>query len=473
MNSVSKIRFGTDGWRGIIGEDFTFANVRRVAAAVAEYVRAGRQGSRGLVVGFDTRFQSDRFAQATAEVLTTHGIPVVLADGPTPTPAVSYTVLARKAAGALVITASHNPYMWNGVKYKSSFGGSASPQICREVEKRIKKSAPGHSSGRKRKPARLEIADLVTPYLEDLETFIDFGKIRASGFRFVSDAMHGAGRTCLGRLFDRNSILCKQIRNDLNPLFPGINPEPIDPHVEALRRTVTAEGFDAGFALDGDADRIGAIDRKGGFVDSHKTYSLLLRHLFEGRRLRGEVVKGFASTTLIDKLTEKYGLRLHTTAIGFKYISDIMLEREVLIGGEESGGISVKGRPPERDGILCALLLAELIADRGKHLEELIGEFDEEFGEHHYRRVDLRIGLEKAHKITGLVRNGKVKQVAGLPITGTETLDGVKLWFGPSTWLLVRASGTEDLLRLYAEAPSQKQLGDLLSEITAFVKKYT
>ena len=472
MNSGARIRFGTDGWRGIIGEDFTFANVRRVAAAVAEYVCAQRQTSRGLVVGFDARFQSDRFAQAFAEVLTAHGIPVVLADGPTPTPAVSYTVLARKAAGAAIITASHNPYMWNGVKYKAAFGGSASPQVCRELEKRIKKSVPGLPAGRKRKPARLEIADLVTPYLEDVETFIDFGKIRASGFRFVADAMHGAGRTCLGRLFERNSIPCKQIRNDLNPLFPGINPEPIDPHVEALRRAVIAEGFDAGFALDGDADRIGAMDRKGGFVDSHKAYSLLLRHLFEGRRLRGEVVKGFASTTLIDKLAKKYRLPLHVTPIGFKYIADIMLEREVLIGGEESGGISVKGRPPERDGILCALLLAELMADRSKRLEELIGEFDAEFGEHHYRRVDLRIGQEKAHKITGLVRNGELKQVAGRAITGTEALDGIKLWFGPSTWLLVRASGTEDLLRLYAEAPSQHQLGDLLGEMTAFAQKY-
>ena len=472
MAPITRIRFGTDGWRGIIGDDYTFANVRRVAAAVADHVRAKRQSSRGIVVGYDARFQSDRFARTAAEVVAAHGIAVVLADRPTPTPALSYAVIARKAAGAIVITASHNPYNWNGIKLKAPEGCSVPLRITRDIEGRIPRRWPPASPRRRRKPASIETTDLVTPYLEELETFIDFDKVRASGLRFVADAMHGAGRHCLSRLFERHGIPHREIRSDLNPLFPGINPEPIDPHVEALRQAVVKSGYDAGFAVDGDADRIGAMDRRSGFVDSHKAYSLLFRHLYEARGLRGEVVKGFASTTLIDKLAAKYGLRLHVTPIGFKYISDIILERDVLIGGEESGGITVKGRPPERDGVLCSLLLAEMMAHHGKGLEELIAEFDAEFGEHHYHRVDLRIGLNKARKVASLVRNGRVKQIAGLKITGTDTLDGIKLWFGPSTWLLVRPSGTEDLLRLYAEAPSKEQLGSILDEMTKFARKY-
>ncbi len=469
MAPAAKIKFGTDGWRGVIGDDFTFENVRRVAAAVAEYVREKRQSKRGLIVGFDARFQSDRFAQAAAKILAAYGIPIILAHEPTPTPAISCAVLARQAAGAVVVTASHNPYNWNGIKYKADYGGSAAPEISRQLERKIRRTV----SLSQRKPAPIETADLTTPYLNDLKSFIDLEKIRASGLRFVADAMHGAGRNCLGRLFEEAGIPHLEIRNELNPLFPGINPEPIDPHIQALREAVTEGNYDAGFAVDGDADRIGAMDRRGGFVDSHQAYTLILRHLYENRRQRGEVVKGFASTTLIDKLAEKYGLRLHTTPIGFKYITDIMLERDVLIGGEESGGISVKGRPPERDGVLCSLLLAEMMAEHGKGLEELIAEFGTEFGEHHYRRVDLRIGLAKAHKITEMVRNGKVKEVAGKPIIGTDTLDGVKLWFGPSTWLLVRASGTEDLLRLYSEAPSTEQLDSLLDAMTAFAGKHS
>ena len=472
MAPAAKIKFGTDGWRGIIAEDYTFANVRRVAAAVADSIRAKRRSSRGVVVGYDARFQSDRFALAAAEVLAAHTIPVALADRPTPTPALSYAVIARRAAGAIVITASHNPYYWNGFKLKAPEGCSVSLRLTRDIERRIPRKWPPDSPPRRRKPAPIETVDLVTPYLKDLETFIDFDKVRASGLRFVADAMHGAGRHCLGRLFERHGIPHREIRSDLNPLFPGINPEPIDPHVEALRQAVVKSGYDAGFALDGDGDRIGAMDRRGGFVDSHKVFSLLFRHLYEGRGLQGEVVKGFASTTLIDKLAAKYGLRLHVTAIGFKYISDIILERDVLIGGEESGGITVKGRPPERDGVLCSLLLAEMMAHHGKGLEELIAEFDREFGEHHYQRVDLHIGLDKARKVASLVQNGKVNQVAGLKVTGTDTLDGVKLWFGPSTWLLVRPSGTEDLLRLYAEAPSKEQLGSILDEMKKFARKY-
>ncbi len=473
MTAITKIRFGTDGWRGIIGDDYTIANIQRVASAVANSIRAKGHLSRGVVVGFDTRFQSDQFAQATAEVLSTHGIPVILADRPTPTPALSYAVIKRKASNGIMITASHNPYDWNGFKIKAPEGCSVSKKVTRDIERRIPNRYLPASLQRKQKSARIKTVDLVTPYLKNLEPFIDFEKIRASGLRFVIDAMHGAGRHCLGWLFKRHGIVYKEIRNELNPLFPGINPEPIHPHIEALRQAVVRDGYDAGFALDGDGDRFGGIDHQGNFIDSHKTYSLLLKHLYEGRDLRGEVVKGFASTTLIDKLAEKYGLRLHVTAIGFKYISDIMLKRDVLIGGEESGGIAVKGRPPERDGILSSLLLAEMIAYRRQGLKNLIAQLDREFGKHHYRRVDLSIGLDKARQVTALIKSGNMRQIAGIKIIRTDIIDGVKLWLGPSTWILIRPSGTENLLRLYAEASSKKQLKLILDKIKEFVFKHS
>ena len=473
MTAPTKIRFGTDGWRGIIGDDYIIANIQRVASAVANSIRAKRHLSRGVVVGFDTRFQSDRFAQATAEVLSAHGIPVILADRPTPTPALSYAVIARKASNGIMITGSHNPYNWNGFKIKTPEGCSVSKKVTRDIERRIPSKYLPASLRPKQKPARIKTVDLITPYLKNLEPFIDFEKIRASGLRFVIDAMHGAGRHCLGWLLQRHGIAYKEIRNELNPLFPGINPEPIHPHIEALRQAVVKDGYDAGFALDGDGDRIGGIDHQGNFIDSHKTYSLLLKHLYEDRDLRGEVVKGFASTTLIDKLAEKYGLRLHVTAIGFKYISDIMLECNVLIGGEESGGIAVKGRPPDRDGILSSLLLAEMMAYRHQGLKSLIAQLDREFGKHHYRRVDLSIEIDKARQVTALIKSGKIRQIAGTKIIRTDTLDGVKLWLGPSTWILIRPSGTENLLRLYAEASSKKQLKLILDKIKEFVFKHS
>ena len=468
---MDKIKFGTDGWRGVIGDDFTFANVRRVASAIAEYVREESAPKGGLIVGYDTRFLSAECAQLAAEVVAAAGIPVILADQPTPTPAISYAVVARRTSGAIVITASHNPYRWNGVKFKAPYGGSAAPSIMRRIEAHLRKLDRSPARRRKVKTAPIETIDLVAPYLERLKTMVHLDRVHDSGRRFVIDPLYGTGRGCMARLFDGARIPYREIHSELNPLFPGLNPEPIEPHVSELRRVVLEGSYDAGLATDGDADRIGAIDRDGSFVDSHKIFSILLRHLVEDLGMRGEVVKTFSTTQMIDKLARKHQLPLHITPIGFKYICELMLTRDILIGGEESGGIGIKGHLPERDGILNSLLLAEVMADKGRTLGELVRELSAEYGPHEYDRVDLELALAAAQRVVRLVAQGKVKSVAGLKVTSIEDLDGAKMRFGDSAWLLVRASGTENLLRLYAEAPSREQVKALLDEMVAFANK--
>ena len=467
---MDKIKFGTDGWRGVIAEDFTFANVRRVAAAVASYVREESEPKRGLIVGYDMRFLSAGFAQAVAETIAAAGIPVWLANAGTPTPAVSYAVVARKSAGAVMITASHNPYRWNGIKFKAPYGGSAEPAIIKRIETHLHRLDRARSQPRKPKPATVELVDLTTPYLERLKQLVSLDQIRASGQRFVIDPMYGAGSGCIARLFNELRIPYREIHGEHNPLFPGLNPEPIEPHVEGLRRAVMEGKFDGGFATDGDADRIGAMDRTGEFIDSHKIFCILLKHQVEDLGLRGEVVKTFSTTQMIDKMARKYQLPVHLTPIGFKYVCELMRSNDILIGGEESRGIGIKGHLPERDGILNSLLLAEVMAQKKKTLGELVEDLSQEFGPHCYARVDLQVELAKAQQLVKQVAAGKFKKIAGLKVTAVQDLDGAKMLFGESAWLLVRASGTENLLRLYSEAPSHEQVKTLLEEMTRIAK---
>lgn len=461
------IKFGTDGWRGIIGDDFTLANVRRVAKAAARYVIEGGRAEHGLVVGYDTRFLSDDAAQVAAETVAGAGVPVILAERPAPTPAVSFAVVERQAAGALVITASHNPYRWNGIKFKAHYGGSAAPAIVRRIEECLTDGAVPPDAER---AATIEKSDLISPYVARIRRFIDFERVRSSGMRFVLDPMYGAARGVIASLFAEAHIPFREIHSEHNPLFPGLNPEPIEPHIAALREAVTGEGFDAGFATDGDADRVGAIDAGGAFVDSHKIFCILLQHLVEDQGKRGEVVRTFSTTRMIDKIAARHGLPLHVTPIGFKYICELMLTRDVLIGGEESGGIAIRDHLPERDGILNSLLLAEVMAEKGRTLGALVNELNQEFGPHYYGRVDLEIEREAINRALCLVRARRIPSVAGLTVTAVEDLDGLKMVFGDSAWLLVRASGTENLLRLYAEAPSAQEVNSLLSEMTSIAR---
>lgn len=467
---MDRIKFGTDGWRGVIGDDFTFANVRRVAGAIAEYVRVEGEPERGLIVGYDTRFLSPDAARLAGEVVAAAGIPVTLAAQATPTPAVSYAVVARRAAGAIMVTASHNPYRWNGLKFKAPYGGSALPAIMQRIEKHLRRLDKAGRRAKKARPARIETVDLVGPYLERLKVMIHLDRIRASGRRFAIDPMFGAGRACIASLFEEAGIPFREIHAEHNPLFPGLNPEPIEPHTSDLRKAVLDGGFDAGLATDGDADRVGAIDRDGRFIDSHRIFSILLKHLAEDLKLQGEVVKTFSTTTLVDKLAAKYAFPLHVTPIGFKYIVELMLERDILIGGEESGGIGVKGHLPERDGILNSLLLAEVMADRNLTLGELVEELNREFGPHVYGRVDLEIERQAIDRLFGRLRHQPPKRVAGLKVASVDELDGFKMFFDDSTWLLVRASGTESLLRLYAEAATREQVNALLEAMTKLAR---
>jgi len=470
--AAKDIKFGTDGWRGIIADDYTFENVRLVARAIAAHIIKNEHPAKGVVMGYDTRFGSRRFAQAAAEVIAGHGIEVTLANDYTPTPAVSHAVKARGASGGVMITSSHNPWMWNGVKYKAWYGGSAKPSIIKQIEQEL---AAGTVPAKK--PARITEADLKKPYIAALEKMVDLEKITRSGFKFGIDCMYGAGRGVLAGIFVERGIPHMEIRAEVNPLFPGINPEPIIPHVKALQEMVVREMCAAGFVTDGDADRIGACDENGNFVDSHKIFSVLLRWLLEHKKWPGCVVRAFNTTKMLDRLAAKHGRELVETAIGFKYTGDVMLEREVLIGGEESGGIGISRHLPERDGILNSLLLANAMVDQGKTLGELVAELQRDFGQHHYARLDMHIPNDVKESAIARARAG-MKHLGRYKVLKQEGLDGVKFFLetparkeDAEAWLLLRASGTEPLLRVYAEAASPELVQELLASAEAFVNE--
>jgi phosphomannomutase len=467
---VSAIQFGTDGWRGVIAEEVTHENVRKVAYAIARYVVRSEQPQNGVLVGYDTRFASERFARVAAETVAMTGTPVWLATDACPTPAISLLVKLRGAAGGIQITASHNPARWSGVKYKASYGSSASPAIVSRIENELESVL---AAGVPPLPPRKELIhslDVRTPYLETLAKLVDWDRLRAANFRFVADPMHGAGRGLLRELFTRHGVACDEIRGDRDPLFGGVNPEPIEPHIDALRRTVVAGGYDAGLACDGDADRIGAIDRDGSFINPHQIFSLLLWHLAGTRKIAGDVAKTFSTTKMIDKLANKFGRKLWETPIGFKYICDRMLESDILIGGEESGGIGTKLHLPERDATVNALLLAEVMAWHGKHLGELVAMLHREFGEHHYGRVDLELRAGQKEKAIARFSDGNLTRLLDWPVTKREDLDGIKIYLGDIGWVMLRASGTERMLRVYSETSKPETTKRVLDDVCATVR---
>ena len=466
---MSTIKFGTDGWRGIIADDFTFANVRIVAEAISRYVVRGEDARKGVIVGYDHRYASDGVARIVAEVVSSGGTPVWLVDKPCPTPAVSQLVRERGAAGGMMITASHNPYQWNGIKYKASYGSSALPSIVAQIETEL---AIVQSNGNLPLPPRKDLIQPLeprAPYLETLEKLVDWNRIRETKFRFVSDAMFGSAAGLLPELFRRNGVACDEIRGTRDPRFGGIHPEPIEPHINALREAVVAGKCDAGFAADGDGDRIGAVDRDGTFVNPHQIFALLVWHLVGMRNLPGDIAKTFSVTKLIDKLAAKFNRKLHEVPIGFKYICELMLEQNILIGGEESGGIGFSLYLPERDATVSALFLAELMAWHGKSLGELLRTLYAEFGEYHYGRVDLDVKPGQKEKAIAYFSDNKCKELLHLPVVRRENLDGIKLYLGEVGWVLVRASGTENLLRVYSETNKPETTKRVLDAVVATV----
>jgi len=467
------IKFGTDGWRGIIADDFTFENVRRVAGAIASYVLKYEDAGRGVFVGYDARFASPRAAQVVAEVIASAGVRVKLANDYTPTPAVSYAVKHQGAAGGVMVTSSHNPWNWNGVKFKGKFGGSATPAIMKRIEEELAANAAPKGT----KAAIVEV-DFKKDYIAAVCRFADMDLISKTKFKFAVDAMYGSGRGVLTGIFADRGVQYVAIRQELNPLFPGINPEPIEPHTAMLQETVVREKCDAGLATDGDADRIGAVAEDGSFVDAHKIFCVLLRWMLERKKWPGEITRAFNTTRMIDRIAAKHGRKVHETPIGFKYAADLMMEREILMGGEESGGIGYSRFLPERDGVLNCLLLANVMAEEGKPLGQLVADLQREFGPHYYGRVDLHIPEQMKLNAIERARADSTQALGRYRVLTKENLDGVKFFIdapkngnGAEAWILFRASGTEPLMRLYSEAASPELVRDLLSIGESFVTK--
>jgi phosphomannomutase len=467
-----EIKFGTDGWRGIIADDFTFENVRRVAGAIASYVLKYEDADRGVIVGYDTRFASGRAAQIAADVIAAAGIPVKLANDYTPTPAVSYAVKDKGAAGGVMITSSHNPWNWNGVKFKGSFGGSATPAIMKKIEDEMSTGAMPQGA-----KAAIEDADLKTPYIAAVCRFADMELISETKFKFAIDSMYGSGRGVLPGIFQDRGVPFVAIRQEVNPLFPGINPEPIQPHIALLQETVVKEKCDAGLATDGDADRIGAVAEDGSFVDSHKIFCVLLYWLLEYKKWPGDVVRAFNTTRMLDRIAAKYGRKLYETPIGFKYTADLMMEHDILIGGEESGGIGYSRFLPERDGVLNCLLLANAMAEEGKPLGQLVADLQCEFGPHYYGRRDLHIPEEMKQSAIQRARAESTQSLGRYRVLKKENIDGIKFFLdapangnGAEAWILFRASGTEPLLRAYSEAASPELVEEILTAAESFVR---
>jgi phosphomannomutase len=469
---TTAIKFGTDGWRAVIADDFTFDNVRRVAGGIASYVLKHEDVARGVIVGYDTRFGSPAFARAAAEVLSAAGIPVKLSNDAAPTPAISLAVKSLGATGGVVITSSHNPWNWNGVKFKAKFGGSAPPAIMKVIsEETAAGSMPAGNL------AATEEVDLKPAYIKAICAFADLELIRKAKFKVAVDSMYGSGRGVLTQIFSEHGIEFVAIRQELNPLFPGINPEPIEPHVRMLQEVVVREGCHAGFATDGDADRIGAVAEDGSFVDAHKIFCVLLQWLLRRKQWSGEVVRAFNTTRMLDRIAAKYGRKLNECPIGFKYVADLMMERDILIGGEESGGIGYSRFLPERDGILNSLLLANVMAEEQKPLGALVSELQNEYGPHYYGRRDLHISDEIKNGAIERAKSEQTTRLGNYAVLKKQGMDGIKFFLdaptgrnGAEAWVLFRASGTEPLLRIYVEAAAPELVEELLASAEAFVQ---
>jgi phosphomannomutase len=474
---MSGIHFGTDGWRAIIGDQFTFDNVRKVSDAIGAAARSFEAppdvDRNSLAIGYDRRFLSREFAEAAAESLKQSGYRVLLSDSPTPTQTISFTARQRKLLGGVVITASHNPAAYNGIKFKGSYGGSGLPQMYSAIAENLGRQdrRPGGS---------VEKANLLDDYVHALRSHVDAGTIRSSGMRILHDAMHGVAASIPSRVFGVDYVGSYGLREDeettagpittirgnFNPGFGGVNPEPIPENLAASMDVMRSGDFALAICNDGDADRLGVLDEKGEFVSPHKVLSLLSLYLVRTRGERGEIVKTFSTTRLIERIAKGLGVRLHETAIGFKYVADLMLTRNILIGGEESGGIGFGSFLPERDGILSGLVVAECVAKAKKPLSTIVGEMEEEFGALHFDRRDLHRPVENCERLIRRVKSGELDGVFGSDADGREEKDGIKLNYGDGSWILFRKSGTEPLIRIYAESPKPSRVKEMLEAAT-------
>ncbi len=463
------IKFGTDGWRGIIAQDFTFDNVRACSQAVADYLKQAGLASRGLIVGYDTRFASEDFASAVAEVVAGNGIKVYFCPRVTPTPVISFGILAQKAGGAIIITASHNPATWNGFKYKSEFGSSASPEVEAQIEKNVSHTlATGKINKMPLAEALeqrlVEYLDLAPVYLQQVAGLVDLNELRQARLKIVVDPMYGAGAGYFKTLLGGGAIKVVEINSERNPLFPGmIQPEPIEVNLAKLSATVKKQRADVGLATDGDADRIGIIDEKGTFLTPLPVFALLCLYLLEIRRERGTIVKTITTTSMLYRLGEIFKVPVYETPVGFKYIAPIMLAENALVGGEESGGYGFRGHLPERDGILAGLYFLDLMIKTGKTPLELIDYLYSKVGPHYYQRMDVKFPEGERQAIISRIRDNFPESIAGVKVVKSDTTDGFRFILADTAWLLIRFSGTEPLLRIYAEGNSLVRVETLLA----------
>jgi len=467
---TNPVKFGTDGWRGIIAEDFTFDNVRTCAQAVADYLRQDKLDKRGLVIGYDTRFASEDFAAAAAEVLAGNDIKVHLCLKPAPTPVVSFAVPATKSAGAIVITASHNPGSWNGFKYKSQDGASAPLEVTSQIERNITSLTRRGVSVRRLaldKALKKGVVDYLDPspaYFEHIGRFVDMEGLRRQRWNIIIDPMYGAGIGYFKAILQGGNLKLTEVNAERNPSFPQINPEPIARNLTKLAGLVVTRKADVGLATDGDADRIGIIDERGQFLTHHQVFALLCLYFLEVRGERGAMVRALASTTMISRLGKLFHVAVYETPVGFKHVAQLMMEKNAIIGGEESGGYGFRGHVPEKDAILAGLYFLDLMAKTRKTPSQLLDYLYGKVGPHYYDRRDFHISAAKRETIVRRLGSSPPATLAGSKLTRIDTTDGFRFFLGDESWLLIRFSGTEPLVRIYAEAESLEKARKLLDE---------
>ncbi|HYG24075.1 MAG TPA: phosphoglucomutase/phosphomannomutase family protein [Verrucomicrobiae bacterium] len=462
---MGRISFGTDGWRSVIAEDFTFANVARVAQATADFWQANpvADAQKSVVVGYDRRFFSDRFAAITAEVMAGNGFRVLLTDAPTPTPAISFAVKSENAIGGVMITASHNPPIFNGFKLKSHYGGSSDPETCKGVEAMLDLNAVRTEPlAEAIRGKRVVVRDIKPGYYRAIQKLVDFKLIARSRLKFAHEALFGVGAGCFEELLKGTTCKVTTLNAAHDPFFGGINPEPIQKNYARSAAYLRKHPHDICLVTDGDADRVGGMDGRGNYLSTHQLICLLLRHLVVNREEKGRVVKALTTTSLVDKMCSAFGLELVETGVGFKYICAEMTTGGVLLGAEESGGIGFPGHIPERDGIAAGLFLLEMLATEKTSVTRMISALEKQFGPHRYGRIDTHFPLEKRAALMQFLKDNPPDKLARSPVVDVKSYDGVKYVANDTSWLMLRGSGTEPILRIYAEARNDADVQKLL-----------
>ena len=470
--AAQQIKFGTDGWRGVIADDFTFGNVRRVAQATAQYMKS-RSNDPLAIVGYDCRFASEDFAKAVSEIFASNGIKTLIFDRPSPTQVASWTVIDRKATGAAVITASHNPYQFNGFKYKTETGSAVPTEVINELESTI--------SGLDDVPAPeptvahglVSSYDPRQPYYAQVARLVDIDAIKDAGLRIVHECMYGSGYGYITELIGGGRTTVTELHNQRNPLFGGINPEPIPPNIDSTIAVMKVGNQDLCICTDGDADRVGIIDETGRFINQLQVFALLMLYLFEARGMRGPVVKTVNMTAMVDKLGAAFGERVYEVPVGFKNIAPKMMETNALLGGEESGGFAVRGHIPERDGILIGLLFADMMVKSGKRISQILAALEQRVGPHAYARHDIHLPREAydrdRKRILETLEKNEPQEIAGVAVQRVRSDDGFKFYLADGSWVLLRASGTEALIRIYSEAADHEAVEARLAALEDIV----